>query len=133
MGEQSNRAAPRAAARRVEDLEVYQMAYQLSLDVYRFSARFPSEERYGVSSQLRRAIVSVPANIAEGFRRESLKDKARFMDIALGSLEESRTFLKLARDLKLTADAPPLKAVDRSARALYSYRRAIVRRIKRNK
>jgi four helix bundle protein len=92
-------AVERAPARTFEDLIVWQKSHALVLGVYRASAEFPRHELYGLTAQLRRAIVSVPANIAEGFRKRSRADKARFLNIAQGSLEESRYYLILAQDL----------------------------------
>ena len=69
------------------------------LAVYPFTAAFPKQETYGLSIQMRRAAVSIPANIAEGFRRRGKADKARFMNIAEGSIEECRDYLILAKDL----------------------------------
>jgi four helix bundle protein len=89
----------RAAARTFEDLVVWQKAHRLVLDVYRLTRAFPRSEAYGLSPQLRRAAVSVAANIAEGFRKRGKADKLRFLNIAQGSLEESRYYLILARDL----------------------------------
>ncbi len=70
------------------------------LAVYRFTATFPKQETYGLSAQMRRAAVSIAANIAEGFRKRSKADKARFLNIAEGSTEESRYYLILAQDLR---------------------------------
>jgi four helix bundle protein len=89
----------RPAARTFQDLIVWQKAHELVLRIYRFSADFPKGEVYGLTSQLRRAVVSVPANIAEGFKKIGRADKVRFMNIAQGSLEECRYCLILARDL----------------------------------
>ena len=86
-------------ARTFQDLLVWQKAHQLVLGVYALSAVFPKSETYGLALQMRRAAVSIPANIAEGFRRRGKADKARFMNIAKGSLEESRYFLILTSDL----------------------------------
>lgn len=86
-------------ARRFQDLIVWQKAHAFVLEVYRMSAVFPKEEIYGLTSQLRRAAVSVPANIAEGFMKQSKADKARFLNIAQGSLEEAGYYLILADDL----------------------------------
>jgi four helix bundle protein len=69
------------------------------LEVYSFTAGLPKQETYGRALQMRRAAVSIPANIAEGFRRRGKADKARFMNIAEGSVEECRYFLILAKDL----------------------------------
>jgi four helix bundle protein len=81
------------------DLVVWQRAHNFVLAVYAFTAAFPRQETYGLSMQLRRAAVSIPANIAEGFRRRGKADKARYMNIAEGSLEEYRYYLILAGDL----------------------------------
>jgi four helix bundle protein len=69
------------------------------LEVYRFTEDFPKHELFGLRSQLRRAAVSIPANFAEGYKKRSRADKARFYNIAQGSLEECRYYLILARDL----------------------------------
>lgn len=86
-------------AKSFEELLVWQKAHQFVLAVYRLSEAFPRHELYGLTSQLRRAAVSVPANIAEGFKKRGKSDKARFFNIAQGSLEECRYYLILARDL----------------------------------
>lgn len=82
------------------DLRVWQKAHELVLDVYKFTAKWPLDERYGLTSQARRAAVSVAANIVEGFRRISAKESLRFYDIANGSLEELRYEIQIAFDLK---------------------------------
>jgi four helix bundle protein len=89
----------RAPARNFQDLLVWQKAHALVLAVYKTTGKFPQEERYGLTSQLRRAIVSIPANIAEGFKKKGQQDKVRFLNIAQGSLEESRYYLILTKDL----------------------------------
>ncbi|MHC5142494.1 MAG: four helix bundle protein [Planctomycetota bacterium] len=82
-----------------EDLLVWQKAHQLVLAVYTATRAFPKDERYGIFSQIRWAAASVPANIAEGFRKSTKTEKQRFVTIAHGSLEETRYFLILSRDL----------------------------------
>ena len=89
----------RVPARSFQDLIVWQKAHQFVLSTYRLSEAFPRNELYGLTSQLRRAAVSIPANIAEGFKKKSKADKARFMNIAQGSIEECRYYLILAKDL----------------------------------
>ena len=89
----------RSAARSFRDLVVWQKAHRWVLSVYTLTAKFPKQEIYGLTAQMRRAAVSVPANISEGFRRRGKADKARFFNIAEGSLEESRYYLILAQDL----------------------------------
>ena len=74
---------------------MWRKAHELVLAVYTFTAGFPRQETYGLSHQMRRAGVSIPANIAEGFRRRGKADKARSMNVAEASLEECRYYLKL--------------------------------------
>lgn len=81
------------------DVDLWQLAHKWVLEIYRFSAGFPKQEVYGLTSQLRRAAVSVPGNFAEGFKKIGLADKLRFYNIAQSSLEESRYYFILARDL----------------------------------
>jgi len=89
-----------------ESLEIWQLAHALALSVYRATASFPADERFGLTSQLRRAAASVGANIAEGYGRHNTQDTIRFLYVARGSLIETRNFLYLARDLGfLTADS----------------------------
>jgi len=90
---------PRPAARSFRDLLVWRKAHEFVLAIYALTASFPKHETYGLSQQLRRAAVSIPANIAEGFRRRGAADKARFMNLAEGSLEECRYYLILTHDL----------------------------------
>jgi four helix bundle protein len=120
---------PRPKAKCVQDLEVYRIAYRLVIELYRDSAAFPSDERYGLTSQIRRAAVSIPANIAEGFRRAGLGEKAHFLNIAQASLEEVRTLLCLAHDLRLCPPSHLLGELEQLARMLHSYRAAIVQKL----
>jgi four helix bundle protein len=94
-----SRIGQREPAKRFEQLIVWQKAHQFVLGVYRFTDKFPRTEIYGLTSQLRRAAVSIPANIAEGFKKRGRADKVRFLNIAQGSLEECRYYLILAKDL----------------------------------
>ena len=87
------------AARTFQQLEVWQKAHAVVLAVYRLTVEFPKHETFGLTSQMRRAAVSVPANIAEGFVKRGRADKLRFYNIAQGSLEEVRYYLILAEDL----------------------------------
>jgi four helix bundle protein len=91
------------------DLEVWQEAHRLVLMVYQVTASFPAAEQYGLSSQMRRAAVSIPANIAEGFKRRGWQAKVRFYNIAEASLEELKYFLILARDLAYLQQADLLE------------------------
>ena len=114
------------AAKSFQDLIVWQKSHALALDVYRVTARYPKTELYGLTSQVRRAATSVPANIAEGFKRASRADKARMLNLAQGSLEELRYFLLLARDLGYESDARLAANLDEVARLLDAYRRKIL-------
>jgi len=113
-------------ARTFQDLVVWQKAHQFVLEVYTFTAAFPKQETYGLSLQMRRAAVSIPANIAEGFRRRSKADKARFMNMAEGSVEECCYFLLLAKDLGY-GDTGKLSAMlEEVSRLLSAYAAAIL-------
>ncbi|MBL7893790.1 MAG: four helix bundle protein [Bacteroidia bacterium] len=85
---------------RFEELIVWQKAHALVLEIYKLSKGFPKEETYGITSQVRRSSVSVAANISEGYRKKGKADKLRFLNIAEGSLDETKYYLILIRDLK---------------------------------
>jgi four helix bundle protein len=118
--------AERAKARTFRDLLVWNKAHQFVLEVYRLTPAFPKSEMYGLAQQMRRAAVSIPANIAEGFTRRGKADKARFMNMAEGSLEESRYYLILARDLGYGPTNVLLNSLDEVSRLLSAYTRAIL-------
>jgi four helix bundle protein len=88
----------RGPAQTFRDLVLWQKAHQFVLAICGFTSSFPRHEHYGLSIQKRRAAVSIPANIAEGFRKRGRADKARFMNLAEGSIEECRYYLILAKD-----------------------------------
>jgi four helix bundle protein len=114
------------AAKSFRDLVVWQKSHALALQVYRVSVRYPKSELYGLTSQVRRAAASVPANIAEGFKRASRADKARMLNLAQGSLEELRYYLLLANDLGYESDVTLAGDLDEVARLLDAYRRKIL-------
>jgi four helix bundle protein len=89
---------------RFEQLEVWQWAHRLVLNVYKTTQDLPRDQRFGLISQMQRAAVSVPANIAEGFKRRGRADKVHFYNIAQGSLEELRYYFILCRDLEYKVD-----------------------------
>lgn len=104
---------------RFEQLEVWQAAHKLVLQVYRTCEGLPSSQRFGLISQMQRAAVSVPANIAEGFKRRTLPDKCHFYNMAQSSLEEVRYYFILCRDLGYTVDYETLaKEADQIGRML---------------
>ena len=116
----------RQPARSFRDLVVWRKAHEFVLGMYTFTAAFPRQETYGLVSQMRRAAVSIPANIAEGFRRRGKADKARFMNVAEGSVEECKYFLILAGDLGY-GDTSTLSAqIEEVSRMLHAYASAIL-------
>jgi len=89
-----------------ERFEAWQAAHELALEIYRITDPWPKEERFGLTSQLRRAALSAPTNIAEGAAKRGNKEFRRFLDIALGSLSEVSYLLRFSRDRGLlTPDA----------------------------
>ncbi len=96
------------AIKTYKDLEVWQLAMSLVEDVYAASGTFPSDEKFALRDQLRRAAVSVPSHIAEGFGRDTTKDFLHFLFMSRGSLFEMTTQLELARRLKYLSDAANL-------------------------
>jgi len=101
-------------ARTFQDLLVWQKAHGFVLEAYAFTATFSKPETYGLSLQIHRAAVSIPANIAAGFRRRGKADKARFLNMAEGSVEECRYFLILAKDLGYGRHAEDVRDFGRS-------------------
>ena len=95
------------------------------LSVYRFTSDFPKNEVYGLISQLRRASVSIAANIAEGFKKTGAADKIRFLNISQGSLEECRYYLILANDLGYGNTAILQEQIDEVAKLLAAYSNAV--------
>src|SRR6267154_5239076 len=116
----------RQAARTFQDLIVWQKAHAFVLATYRYSEGFPNREIYGLTSQFRRAAISIPANISEGFRKRGTSDKARFMNIAQGSLEECRYYLLLAHDLGYGENAQLQDQIGEVSKLLDAYARAIL-------
>lgn len=116
----------RKPAKTFQDLVVWQKAHQFVLEAYRLTKEFPKPEIYGLSSQFRRSSVSIPANIAEGFKKRGKADKARFMNIAQGSLEESRYYLILAMDLGYCDSSRLLLQIEEVSKLLGAYHNSIL-------
>lgn len=113
---------------RFSELKVWQRSHALVLELYRHATRFPGDERFGLTAQLRRAAVSVPTNIAEGSKRQGRNDYARFLNIAEGSLAETEYLARLSRDLGyLEAQAADtiLTEVGEISRMLHALRRKV--------
>ncbi len=116
----------RQMAKTFRDLIVWRKSHDFVLGVYHFTSTFPKGEMFGLAQQMRRAAVSIPANIAEGFARRSRLEKARFMNIAEGSLEECRYYLILASDLGYGPTDALTGSVMEVSRVLTVYQRAIL-------
>ncbi|GAB4007945.1 four helix bundle protein [Spirosoma migulaei] len=107
------------------ELIVWQKAHQLVLAVYNLTKNFPKEELFGLTSQLRRSAVSVPANIAEGYRKRTIPDKSKFLNIAQGSLDETHYYLILAQDLGYVKTDVLQNNLEDVARLLTAYYNAV--------
>jgi four helix bundle protein len=103
------------------DLVVWQRAHAFVLRTYDLTRCFPREEMFGLTSQLRRAAVSIAANIAEGFKKTGRADKLRFYNTAQGSVEECRYYLILASDLKYSETASSMRLLEEVSRLLEAY------------
>ncbi len=86
------------------ELKVWKKAHDFTLTIYKITKKFPSDERFGITAQLRRAAASIPINISEGCGRDSERELARFLSIAAGSASEVEYQIILARDLKYITD-----------------------------
>ena len=109
-----------------KDLIVWQKAHRFVLKLYKVSDKFPRREDFVLTSQMRRAAISIPANIAEGFKKQTATDTARFLNIAQGSLEEVRYYLILAKDLAYVETDELAGDLDEVGRLLYSFRKSIL-------
>lgn len=107
-------------------LDVWHDAISLVEAIYRFSARFPPDERFGLTAQLRRAAVSVPSNIAEGAARTSRKEYLHFLSIARGSVSEVETQLIIAVRLGL---APADEALDDHVQRVFARLNALIKKL----
>jgi four helix bundle protein len=115
----------RQPAQTFQDLIVWQKSHALVLVVYRLTGAFPKHELYGLASQMRRAAISVPANIAEAFKKRGKLDKARILNISQGSLEELRYYFLLAKDLGYL-ETTESSSVDEIGRLLGAYTRSLL-------
>ena len=111
-----------------ETLLVWQRAHELVRAVYRLSSTFPKFELYALGDQMRRSSVSIAANIAEAYSRRSPKDKLRFLNMSRGSLEETRYFLRLCRDLGYGDGRDENALLEESSKLLRLYEESIRKR-----
>jgi four helix bundle protein len=117
-----------AKPKHYKDLPVWQKGMSLAKLVYKLTARFPAEERYGLSSQIRRAVISVPSNIAEGQARRSTREFLQFLSHADGSLAEVETQLLLSVELAYAGQAdvgPLMREIDELQKMLSGLRRKL--------
>lgn len=117
-------------------LDVWQLSYKLAIAVYQLTKKFPSDERYGLTAQLRRAAVSIPTNIAEGSKRASTKDYAHFVNISEGSAAEMGCLLELSADLDcagMDEVASIVEQYDVVTGKLFNFRRTLERDARRER
>jgi four helix bundle protein len=107
------------ATKSFESLIMWQEAHKITLLVYRLTKLFPKEELFGLSSQFRRAVVSISANIAEGYKKRSSADKLRFLNISQGSLEECRYYIILSKDLGYISEPERLELEELISKTSY--------------
>lgn len=103
------------------DLIVWRKAHEFVLSVYRLTANFPKSETYGLVSQFRRAVVSIPANISEGFVKKGKADKLRYYNIAQGSIQECKYYIILSKDLNYSKEQNTIELLDKVAKLLQAY------------
>lgn len=114
-----------------KDIIAWQKSHQFVLLVYRITNSFPVHERFGLCSQFQRAAVSIPANIAEGYKKLGRADKLRLMNVAQGSLEECRYYILLSKDLNYITDNDYYKltwSIEEVSKMLNAYCKSIATR-----
>ncbi|MBN1634676.1 MAG: four helix bundle protein [Ignavibacteria bacterium] len=109
-----------------KDLIVWQKAHKFVLDIYQLTKSFPKEELFCLTNQIRRSAISIAANIVEGYRKSSKAEKARYFNIAEGSIEETKYFLILAKDLGYAATDKLFEYLVEISKLLSSYKKAII-------
>jgi len=110
-----------------QDLIVWKEGHKLVIEIYRISRLFPKDEIFGLTSQIRRAVVSVTSNIAEGFGRQSYKDKCNFYQMAFGSIIEVRNQLLIARDVGYIKNSD-FEAIDEQAVTVEKVCRGLIKK-----
>ncbi len=115
-----------------KDLKVWQKSYSLCLKIYTITRKFPSDERYGLTSQLRRASVSIPSNIAEGYGKKTTPEYIHSLYIANGSLCELETQILLANDLKYI-NAKEYNEIEGSITELVVMMKALIKSLEKKK
>ena len=111
-----------------KDILAWKKSHEFVLAIYKVTSGFPLHERFGLCSQFQRAAVSIPANIAEGYKKISKADKLRFLNIAQGSLEECRYYILLSKDLDYITEDNYLeltRSIEDVSRLLNAYCKAV--------
>ncbi len=114
------------ATQKFQELIVWQKEHQFVLDIYKYTKLFPKEEVYALTSQFKRAATSIAANIAEGYKKSGKADKARFLNIAQGSLSECEYYLILSGDLQYGENEKLKMQLEEVSKILESYRSKIL-------
>ena len=114
-------------AKSFEDLIVWQKAHAFVLEVYKMTEAYLKHEQFGLTNKLRRAAISIPANIAEGFRRSGTADKARFFNIAQASAEECRYFLILSNEPHYPTSDDAMSLLKETGKLLNTYHARLLR------
>lgn len=109
-----------------EELLVWQKAHEFVLLVYKVTENFPKHETYGLTSQFRRAAVSIAASIAEGYKKKDYRNKIHFLNIAHSSLEECKYYIILSKDLGYQNDDSLLNLINEAGKLLIAYSKAIM-------
>jgi four helix bundle protein len=122
----SQQSVEKTGSQSFDEVGVWQKAHAFVLGVYQLTKDFPRYELFGLTSQMRRAAVSIPANFAEGFKKQGIRDKARFYNIAQGSIAECKYYLILTRDLGYGETDNLRECLDEVSRMLEGYTKSMV-------
>lgn len=117
-------------------LNVWIKSKELCLFVYKITKQFPKEELYGITSQIRRAVISIPSNIAEGYAKTSVKENLRFVEIAYGSYYELITQIEISKDIKFISDNDYnclINLLNEVGKLLYGYKKSLLSKIEGEK
>ena len=116
-------------AKDFRDLVLWQKAHRFVLEIYTLTESFPNYELYGLTSQIRRASVSIAANIVEGFKKRTIPEKIRYLNISQGSLEECRYYLILVEDLKYADTVSSYNQLEEVSKILEAYMNGIKKKM----
>ncbi len=117
-------------AKNFTELIVWQKAHKFVLEVYEITSKFPKSETYGLTSQFRRAAISIASNISEGFAKKGIADKLRYYNIAEGSIQECKYYIILSRDLNYFHNEEVAELLEEVSKLLGSYMKVIKNSLK---